>query len=95
MLLHSTAHASVYQVLDKVLADGVAAPGARGAVSSVIDELRLSDPTDASLSRAEAVSIQLHQLEWARLHGNEKAAADALTKLRELAVKWLDARIRN
>jgi hypothetical protein len=85
----------VYQVLDQVLADRTVAAKSRGAMFSVIDELRQGTAPAEDLRRAERISIAMHRLEWALQQGDRVARETALADLRALAAGWLDSRICN
>ena len=86
-------HVGVYRVLDDVLASTSVPPGARGALYSIIDELRLRLRPPEEVYRAERISLAIHKLETAIQVGDGIAAQDARDDLKSLAVAWLDARI--
>ena len=93
MLQDLGAHALVYQVLDEVLAGGSVPPGVRGAMFSVIDDLRANSGVAEDARRAEQISVEIHKLEWALRQGDAAAAATARDALKGLAADWINTRI--
>ncbi len=95
MLAGVGSHAVVYQVLDDVLAaDGIPA-GARGAMFSVVDELRASNARVEEVRRAEQISIEIHKLEWALREGDGAGAKRVRDQLKSLSAEWINTRICN
>ena len=94
MAYDMNAHAMVYQVLDDVLSARAVTPGVRGAMFSLIDELRTGPADTGDVRRAEDVSIAIHRLEWALQRGDRDSSEKSLDELRRLAVDWLNTRIR-
>jgi hypothetical protein len=95
MLQQISARSVVYQVLDQVLADQTVAPWSRGAIHSVIDELKGHSAASDDLRRAESISIALHKLEWALRRCDSVGSKAAIAELKSLAFSWLDSRICN
>jgi hypothetical protein len=86
-------HVAVYQVLDEVLGAGAAPPGAKAEIHSIIDDLHAVSASHELIAMAEAISVRLHQLEWALGRGDEASQQDARSDLRGIAAAWLDYRI--
>ena len=80
----------VSQLLEDVGGREVLAPGTRGALFSVVDELRARCATDEHTLCAEKISIRMQQLECALHGGDEKEAKLARRDLRTLAQEWVD-----
>jgi hypothetical protein len=95
VLNESGAHVAVYRVLDDLLAGTGVPPGARGAMSSIIDGLRASSAPIEERRRAEQISIEMHKLEWALQRADERAASAARDELKSLAAQWIEMRIGN
>jgi hypothetical protein len=94
MSAHEAIHVQVYQVLDVVLASRAVPPGAKGAMFSAVDQLRVNPSSDKALVvRAERISLEIHRLELGLRTNDEPAVADARNALKSLAFDWLDARI--
>ena len=93
MLHEACISATVYQVLDQVLADGTVAPRSRGMMFSVVDSLKHGPAAIEDVRRAERIAIEMHKLEWALQQGNPAHSCAALNELRSLAALWLDSRI--
>jgi hypothetical protein len=88
-------HVAVYQVLDEVLGASVAPPGAKAEIHSIIDDLYSASASREMITMAEAISVRLHQLEWAIGRGDETSQQDARRDLKGIAAAWLDYRIAN
>ena len=93
MLQETAISATVYQVLDQVLADASVASSSRCAMFFVIDSLRQISAPVEDIRRAEAISLQIHKLEWALQKRDAAGSTAALDELRLLAAGWLDSRI--
>jgi hypothetical protein len=89
------AHAVVYQVLDEVLSGECLPAGARGAIFSVVDQLRAVTGDADEVRRAERVSIEIHKLEWALRRGDVAAAGAAREELKVLSAEWINTRIQS
>jgi hypothetical protein len=94
MYPESEARAVAYQVLDQLLSQKSVMPGLRGAMFAVVDSLRGSSAPVEDIRCAEKISIGIQKFEWARQLSDETASAAALDELRNVAVSWLDTRIR-
>lgn len=93
MLDENRAHVGVYRVLDEVLNGTSVPPGVKGAMFSIIDQLRSSSVPIEQVRRAEQISLGIHKLESA-LRGSDKSAAlVARGELRTLAAEWIDQRV--
>jgi hypothetical protein len=77
------------QLLDDVRGGTVPTPGARGALFSVVDELRARVGPDEHTLCAEKISIRMQQLECALQRGDEKEAKSARRDLKTLAGEWM------
>jgi hypothetical protein len=77
------------QLLDDVRGGTVPTPGARGALFSVVDELRARVGPDEHTLCAEKISIRMQQLECALQRGDEKEAKSARRHLKTLAGEWM------
>ena len=93
MIGQSGYHAAVYQLLDEVLLTGGTCPGTRGSLFAAIDTMRSNRDVMDEVRRAEAISVALHKLEWARQLGDARGCKDAQAELKSLAGQWLNARI--
>jgi hypothetical protein len=91
MFAHETIHVRIYQVLDVVLASRGVPPGAKGAMFSIIDQMRASSPRFADTLRAEQISVKIHELEVALRAHDETALQTARDALKSLAVEWPNA----
>ena len=84
---------TVNRVLDGVLAGGPVAPGARGQIYRVVDELRARPGQGDRAILAERISLQLHRLE-STLHLRDQAVSNlARAQLKELAGHWIQGRV--
>jgi hypothetical protein len=93
MLEENGAHVGVYRVLDEVLNGTGVPPGTKGAMFSIIDQLRTKAVPLDQVRRAEQISLEIHKLESA-LRGSDKSAAmRARTELRTLAAAWIEQRV--
>ena len=88
-------HVAVYKVLDAVLGASVAPPGAKGEIHSIIDDLRSASASREMIAMAEAISLRLHQMDWARGRGDQASELEARRELKGIAAAWLDFRISN
>ena len=88
-------HVAVYQVLDEVLGANVAPPGVRAAIHSIIDDLRFASAPTELVEKAEAISLQLHQLDAALGRCDTVGASAARKNLYSIASCWLDSRIKH
>lgn len=88
-------HASIYQLLDRVIATASVPTGARGAIFKIVDHLRSHAPRSDELFKAERISIELHKLELALTSRHVEAANLARYNLKTLAGDWLNSRIRS
>ena len=86
-------HVEVYRLLDDALGQPVPPPGWRGGIHAVIDELRRTRGAPELVAMAEAISLHLHQLEWARRNGQGEAEAEARRLLANIAAGWLQFRV--
>lgn len=77
------------QLLDDVRGRTVPTRGARGALFSVVDELRARVGPDEHTLCAEKISIRMQQLESALQRGDEKEAKSARCHLKTLAGEWM------
>jgi hypothetical protein len=94
-VLRQNAHAIVYQVLDDVLHGNAVRPGARGALFSVVDELRARDGMADDARWAEKVSLGIHQLECALHNGNPDELVHVRRELTALAGERMNSRPQN
>lgn len=84
---------TVNRVLDGVLAGGPVAPGARGQIYRVVDELRARPGQGDRATLAERISLELHRLE-STLHLWDQAVSNrARTELKGLAGHWIQGRV--
>ena len=88
-------HVAVYQVLDDVLRASAAPPGAKAEIHSIIDDLRSASASREMIAMAEAISLRLHQMEWALGRGDPSSELEARRDLKGIAAAWLDFRIAN
>lgn len=88
-------HVAVYQVLDDVIGARVPPPGVKAEIHSIIDDLRSTSASSELTAIAEAISVRLHQLEWARARSDEARQLEARTQLNSIAAALLDFRIKN
>jgi len=79
----------VSQLLEDVKQRNAPAPGTRGALFSVVDELRARCATDEHTLCAEKISIRMQQLECALQGGDEQEAKLARRDLSALAKEWV------
>jgi hypothetical protein len=79
------------QLLDDVDCGSMPTPGTRGALFSVVDELRARCARDEHTLCAEKISIRMQQLETALQRGDETEAKLARNELKTLAGEWVDA----
>lgn len=93
MFDYCNAHVGVYRVLDEVLSSTAVPPGIKGALFSIIDQLRASSCPDGSVLRAERISLEIHKLESALRVADQRAAKCARDELKSLAVAWLKTRV--
>ena len=93
MLAGVDAHALVYQVLDEILSGETLPASARGAIFSVVDELRAVTGDANEVRRAERISIEIHKLEWALRRGDVAEAGAAREALKALSAEWINTRI--
>lgn len=77
------------QLLDDVRGGTVPTQGARGALFSVVDELRARVGPDEHTLCAEKISIRMQQLECALQRGDAKEAKSARRDLKTLAGEWM------
>jgi len=94
-LYAANVHVAVYQVLDRVLGANAAPPGAKAVIHSIIDDLRFASASSEIIKKAEAISLQLHQLESALGRRDSEAESAAREKLKAIAGSWLDYQITN
>ena len=84
------------EIVSRVADDGgtraTPTPGTRGALFSVVDELRARCTTDEWTLCAEKISIRMQELERALRHGDKSEATLARGDLKALAGKWIGAR---
>src|SRR4249919_67203 len=88
-------HVAVYQVLDDVLGATVAPPGAKAEIHSIIDDLRSASASGEMIVMAEAISLRMHQLEWALGRRDKVSELEARRDLKGIAAAWLEFRIAN
>jgi hypothetical protein len=93
MTYSANVHVAVYQVLDQVLTGSAPPPGAKAAIHSIIDDLKIACAPREMVGQAESISLQLHQLETALSRGEAGKVADARQMLRSIAASWLNYRI--
>ena len=79
----------VSQLLGDVKERNALAPGTRGALFSVVDELRARCATDENTLCAEKISVRMQQLECALQGGDEQEAKLVRRDLRSLAQEWV------
>jgi hypothetical protein len=77
------------QLLDDARGGTVPTPGARGALFSLVDELRARVGPDEHTLCAEKISIRMQQLECALQRGDAKEAKSARRDLKTLAGEWM------
>ena len=94
MLDEPSAIALTYQVLDDLLAKRTVSASSRCAMFAVVDSLRACRAAPDEIRRAENISIEIHNLEWAQQRGDRAASRDTLDRIRSFAAGILDARIR-
>ncbi len=78
----------VSRLLDDVRGGSVPMPGTRGALFSVVDELRARVGPNEHTLCAEKISIRMQQLECALQRGDKKEAKLARRDLNTLAGEW-------
>jgi len=93
VLDENNAHVGVYQVLDELMVSTSVPPGAKGAMFSIIDQLRTTAAPVEDLRGAERISIEMHRLEQALRRGDEPAVQVARDELKSLAAAWVQRRI--
>ncbi|HEY6047666.1 MAG TPA: hypothetical protein VIV07_01320 [Sphingomicrobium sp.] len=93
MSYSANVHVAVYQVLDHVLTASAPPPGAKAAIHSIIDDLKIACAPREMVRQAESISLQLHHLETGLSRGDADKAADARQMLRSIAASWLNYRI--
>jgi len=86
-------HVAVYQVLDHVLGASAAPPGAKAEIHSIIDDMHAASASPEMIAMAEAISLRLHQLEWALGRADRASEEEARRDLKGIAAAWLDFRI--
>lgn len=91
--LEHRAQAVVSRLMDDATADSVPTPGTRGALFSVVDELRSRCAKDEWTLCAEKISIRMQELEKALQQGDNNEATLARGDLKALAGRWKDARL--
>lgn len=89
----SSAHVTVYQVLDSVMRTKAVPPGTLGRIHSAVDALRLAAPSGEHLRQAEQISVTMHKLELALRRTDPECESAARKDLRALAAAWLQTRI--
>ena len=94
MLDEPGAIALTYQVLDDLLANRTVSASSRCAMFAVVDSLRASRAAEDDIRRAENISIEIHNLEWAQQRSDCTASHCALDRIRAFAGELLDTRIR-
>ena len=78
-----------------MLGRSVAPPGAKAEIHSIIDDLRFASASRELIAMAEAISLRLHQMEWALGRGDQASELEARQDLKGIAAAWLDFRIAN
>ena len=91
--LERRAQAIVSSLMDDIDPGAVPTPGTRGALFSVVDELRARCAKDEWTLCAEKISIRMQELERALQRGDDDEASLARGDLKSLAGKWMDARV--
>jgi hypothetical protein len=89
----ASTHVEIYRILDDALGQPVPSPGWRGSIHAVIDDLRRCRDSAELVRLAETISLNLHQLEWARKNGNRDTEKEARHGLADAAAAWLNFRI--
>ena len=93
MIYENVARVGVYRVLDQLIAGRSVPPGTKGALFSIIDQLRSHAAPIEDLRGAERISIEVHRLEQALRHRDQPAVEAARDALKSLAAAWLERRI--
>ena len=93
MIYENIARIGVYRVLDDLIAGTSVPPGTKGALFSLIDQLRGHVAPIEDLRGAERISIEVHRLEQALRRRDELAVEAARDALKSLAAAWLQRRI--
>lgn len=91
--LENRAQAVVSRLMDDADTGLVPTPGTRGALFSVVDELRARCAKDEWTLCAEKISIRMQELERALQRGDDDEASLARGDLKSLAGKWMNARV--
>lgn len=91
--LEHRAQAVVSRLMDDADTGVVPTPGTRGALFSVLDELRARCAKDEWTLCAEKISIRMQELERALQRGDDDKASLARGDLKALAGQWMDARV--
>lgn len=91
--LEHRAQAVASRLMDDTDTGVAPTPGTRGALFSVVDELRARCAKDEWTLCAEKISIRMQELERALQRGDGDEASLARGDLKTLAGKWMDARI--
>lgn len=87
--LEVRARSVVSRLLDDVRGGTVPTPGARGALFSLVDELRARLGPDECTLCAEKISLRMQQLECALQRGDKDEAKLARRDLKALAGTWM------
>src|SRR4051812_5122361 len=90
MSFSSNFFVAVYQVLDAVLTDNVAPPGAKATIHGIIDDLHKVSASRELVAQAERISVEMHHLECATARGDFLLASRAREELRSIAACWLN-----
>jgi hypothetical protein len=83
---------AVTRLLHDVIGGSAPAPGARGALFFLVDELCARPEMEEQTLRAMKISVCMQQLECALQRGDDKEAKSARRELRVLAGEWTSAR---